>query len=438
MPLRYNYRLYPTPPQRISLAKAFGCARVVFNDGLRARQAAYEAGLGYVRDADLQHQVITAAKKTPERGWLTEVSSVVLVQALADLHMAYRNFFASVTGHRKGPKLAPPRFRSRKDHRQTIRLTRNGFRLRPNGRLYVARLGEIPVRWSRPLPAEPTSVTIVHDSAGRYFASFVVDAKDATLPANRRQIGIDLGLAHFAVLSDGTKISNPRWLRSRERKLKRAQQALARTREGSKNRMRARRRVARQYARVVDARRDFHHQLSTWIIRDNQAIYVETLNVKGLMRTRQGKSVHDAGWSAFLALLETKAARYGRTFARVGRGFPSSQICSACGRRDGPKPLHVRQWACPACGAHHDRDHNAALNILYEGQRVVAAGRTPAVGHAETLNACGGRVRPPFQVARAVEPGTRQKPEGRVVGDHEQPSAGWNSCPAGRGGRQVV
>ncbi|HEU5026563.1 MAG TPA: transposase [Spirillospora sp.] len=438
MLLRYKYRLYPTPGQCISLAKAFGCARVVFNDGLRVRQAAREAGLAYIKDADLQQQVITAAKKTPERAWLAEVSSVVLVQALADLHMAYRNFFASITGHRSGPKLAPPRFRSRKDHRQTIRLTRNGFRLRPNGRLYVAKLGEIPVRWSRPLPAEPSSVTIVQDAAGRYFASFVVDAEDDALPANGRRIGIDLGLAHFAVLSDGTKIANPRWLRSRERKLKRVQQALSRTRKGSKNRMKARCRLARQYARVVDARRDFHHQLSTWIIRDNQAVYVETLNVKGLARTRQGKSVHDAGWSAFLALLEAKAARYGRTFARIDRAFPSSQLCSACGRRDGPKPLHVRQWACSGCDARHDRDHNAALNILHEGQRIVAAGRTPAVGHAETLNACGGRVRPPFQVARAVEPGTRQKPGTRSGADHAQPRAGWNSCPAGQGGRQVV
>ncbi|MEN3585968.1 transposase [Streptomyces sp. ZYX-F-203] len=174
MQLRYNYRLYPTAGQRKELAKAFGCARVVFNDALRARREAHAAGLPYIKDTDLQKQVITAAKRTEERGWLAEVSSVVLVQALADLHTAYRNFFASVTGKRKGPKVAAPRFRSRKDNRHTIRLTRNGFSIRPNGCLYVAKVGEIPVRWSREPPSDPSSVTIVKDAAGRYFASFVV------------------------------------------------------------------------------------------------------------------------------------------------------------------------------------------------------------------------------------------------------------------------
>ncbi|WP_067486877.1 RNA-guided endonuclease InsQ/TnpB family protein [Actinomadura hibisca] len=415
MQLRYRYRLYPTPGQRVALARAFGCARVVFNDGLRARQAAHAAGLPYIGDTDLQKQVITRAKLTPERAWLGEVSSVVLVQALADLHVAYRNFFASLAGERKGPEIAAPRFRSRKDVRQSVRLTRNGFRVRPGGRLRVAKVGEIKVRWSRPLPSEPSSVTVVRDAAGRYFASFVVEVEDEPLPAGGREVGVDLGLADFAVLSDGTKISNPRWLRSRERKLKRAQQALSRTQKGSRNRGKAARRVAKAHARAADARREFHHQLSSWLVRDNQAVYVETLSVKGLARTRQARGVHDAGWAAFVRMLEYKAARHGRTVAKVARDFPSTQLCSQCGRRDGPKPLRVRAWACPGCGARHDRDHNAARNVLHEGRRLtsstVAAGCTPAQGHAETPNACGEPVRPPFAVARFVEPGTRQKPE---------------------------
>ncbi|MFI6517391.1 RNA-guided endonuclease InsQ/TnpB family protein [Spirillospora sp. NPDC050679] len=422
--LRYNYRLYPDHGQRDALARAFGCARVVFNDGLAARRAAHAAGAPYISDTELQKRVITAAKRTPERAWLAEVSSVVLVlvlvlvQALADLHAAYRAFFASLAGRREGPEVAPPRFRSRKDGRQAIRLTRNGFALRPNGRLYVAKIGEIRVKWSRPLPSAPSSVTVVRDAAGCHFASFVVEVEDAPLPGTANEVGLDLGLTHFAVLSDGTKISNPRWLRRRERKLRRAQRALARARTGSRNRAKAVRRVARAHAEVADARRDFHHQVSTWLVRENQAVYVETLNVRGLARTRQAKGVHDAGWARFTRMLQAKAARHGRTFVRVARDFPSSQLCSVCGRRDGPKPLGVRTWTCPTCGTRLDRDVNAARNILEEGRRLaadpVAAGRQAAPGTArgaETLNACGGPVRPPFAVARFVEAGTRRQPQ---------------------------
>lgn len=395
MQLRYNFRIYPTPGQCAALAKAFGCARVVYNDGLRLRQEAHEHGLPYIKDVDLQRQVITEAKKTPERAWLGEVSNVVLVQALNDLHKAYRAFFASVTGKRKGPKVAPPRFKSRKDNRQAIRLTRNGFSIRASGRLYVAKVGEIPVRWSRNLPADPSSATVVKDAAGRYFASFVVEVGDEPLPETAAEVGIDLGLKYFAVLSDGRKIDNPRFLRRAERRLRKAQQALSRKAKGSANREKARRKVARAHARVADARRDFAHKLSTQIIRENQAVVVEDLCVKGLARTKLAKSVHDAGWSAFVNMLAYKAARHGRTLIRVGRFEPTSQVCSACGALDGLKPLHVRSWTCPACGVRHDRDVNAAKNIL-------------AAGRAERLNACRGQVRPPAAVAQAVETGTHR------------------------------
>ena len=393
--LRYNFRLYPTPGQRTALAKAFGCARVVYNDGLRARQEAHAAGLPYIKDADLQRRVLTEAKKTPERAWLAEVSNVVLVQSLNDLHKAYRAFFASVVGKRKGPRMAAPRFKSRKDSRQAIRLTRNGFSIRPNGRLYMAKVGEIEVRWSRDLPSEPSSVTIVKDAAGRYFASFVVETVDEPLPVADTEIGIDLGLAHFAVLSDGRKIDNPRFLRRAEKKLRKAQKALSRKAKGSKNREKAKLKVARAHARVADARRDWAHKLSTSIIRENQAVYVEDLAVSGLGRTRLAKSVHDAGWSQFVAMLEYKAARYGRVFARVGRFEPTSQVCSACGVLDGPKPLHVRTWTCQHCGTVHDRDLNAAKNIL-------------AAGRAERLNACGAGVRPGLVPAAGGEAGTHR------------------------------
>lgn len=181
--LRCQYRLYPDATQRQALARAFGCARVVFNDGLRARQDAREAGLPYVSDGELSRRVITEAKKTPQRSWLGEVSAVVLQQALADLNTAYRNFFASVSGKRKGPKVAPPRFRSRKDNRQAVRFTKNArFSITAGGRLSLPKIGDVPVRWSRRLPSGPSSVTVVKDAAGRYFASFVVDTADEPLP----------------------------------------------------------------------------------------------------------------------------------------------------------------------------------------------------------------------------------------------------------------
>ncbi len=392
MQLRYNYRLYPTPGQRVALARAFGCARVVFNDALRARQEAFAAGLPYLTDAELSAR-LAAAKATPERAWLREVSAVVLQQALADLNAAYRNFFASVTGMRKGPKAGPPRFRSRKDRRQAVRFTANArWQITPGGKLRLPKIGDVPVRWSRALPSAPSSVTVIKDAAGRYFASFVVATEPGPLPATVPVLGIDLGLTHFAVLSDGRKIASPRFLRRAEKKLRRRQRELCRKQEGSKNRDKARVKVARAHARVTDARREFHHQLSTALIRENQAVAVEDLAVNGLARTRLAKSVRDAGWSAFVHMLEYKARRYGREFRRIGRFEPTSQVCSACGARDGRKPLHIRAWQCRGCGVWLDRDINAAVNVAR------------AAGLA--VSACGAQVRPGLALAQRGEAGT--------------------------------
>jgi putative transposase len=394
--LRYNYRLYPTPGQRAALARAFGCARVVFNDALRAQQEAFAAGLPYLTDGDLSAR-LTAAKATPERAWLGEVSAVVLQQSLADLNTAYRNFFASITGRRKGPKVGPPRFRSRKDRRQAVRFTANArFKVLASGKLRLPKIGDVKVRWSRDLPSEPSSVTVIMDAAGRYFASFVVDAQPGALPAAEAATGIDLGLAHFAVLSDGRKIASPRFLRRAEHKLRRAQRVLSRKQDGSRNRDKARVKLARAHAQVADARREFCHQLSTALIRDNQAVAVEDLAVSGLGRTRLAKSVHDAGWSAFVAMLEYKARLYGRDFHLIGRFEPTWQVCSACGVKDGPKPLHVRAWQCPSCRTWLDRDINAAVNVA------------KAAGLAVT--ACGAQVRPGLALAQRGEAGTHPKP----------------------------
>jgi putative transposase len=393
--LRYGYRLYPTAGHQQALARAFGCARVVFNDALRARQDAHEAGLPYITDRELSAR-LAKAKATPQRAWLGEVSSVVLQQALADLNAAYRNFFASVTGKRRGPKIAPPRFRSRKDRRQAIRFTANArWQITPGGKLRLPKIGDVAVRWSRELPSAPSSVTVIKGSDGRYFASFVVQAQPSPLAQTEPVIGIDLGLTHFAVLSDGRKIASPRFLRRAENKLRRAQQGLSRKADGSRNRDKAGVKAARAHGRVASARRDFHHQLSTALIRENQAVAVEDLAVSGLARTRLAKSVHDAGWSGFVAMLQYKARLRGRDFHRIGRFEPTSQTCSHCGMKDGPKPLHVRIWQCQACGARLDRDVNAAVNVAR------------AAGLAVT--ACGALVRPPSaRAARCSEAGTHR------------------------------
>jgi putative transposase len=262
-----------------------------------------------------------------------------------------------------------------------------------NGRLRLPKVGDVAVRWSRSLPSDPSSVTIIKDAAGRYFASFVVTiGQDETLPPADSEVGIDLGLTHFAVTSDGTKVTAPKFLRRAVRKLKRLQQDLSRKQRGSNRRRKAVVKLARAHLRVAETRRDWQHKLSTAIIRENQAVYVEDLCVVGLGRTRLAKSVHDAGWASFTAMLEYKAARYGRTFARVDRFFPSTRMCCDCGRINEKMTLNVRAWNCP-CGAAHDRDVNAARNIL-------------AAGQAESRNDRRAHIRPGPVPAKRREAGT--------------------------------
>ena len=392
MEVRYRYRVYPSAGQRQALARAFGCARVVYNDCLRIRDQAHAAGVR-VTDSEVQRRAVTSAKLTAERAWLGEVASVALVQACNDARRAYKNWFDSITGRRKGPKIGHPVPR-RKRGRQSIRLTRNGFAVH-GARLYVAKVGDIRVKWSRGLPSVPTSVTVIREPDGRFYASFVVQREVTPLPAVDHEVGIDLGLARLAVTSDGEVIGNPRFYRAAERRLRRAQRALSRTRKGSANRLKARHRVAVIHRKIRERRLDHAHKVALRLVRDNQAVYAEDLTVKGLVRTRLAKSIADAGWSELLRCVDEKAAQYGRTFHKIGRFEPTSQVCSACGVNDGPKPLKVRTWICGGCGAVHDRDVNAARNIL-------------AAGRADRLNACGAGVRPPSAVAAGAEAGTHR------------------------------
>ena len=396
---RYRYRAYPTPAQQELLARTLGCARVVFNDALRTRDAAHQAG-EKISDTEVQRRVITLAKTTPEREWLGEVASVALVQACQDARRAFRNWFDSMSGKRKGRKVGHPRFRSRKDNRQAIRLTRNGFGVTAKG-VRIAKVGNVRLEWSRDLPSVPSSVTIIREADGRYYASFVVEVQDTPLPVIATEIGVDLGLASLAVLSTGEIVENPRHLRRKARALARSQKSLSRKQKGSSNRKKAVARVAVLHREVRESRLNAHHKLALRLIRDNQAVYVEDLAVSGLARTSLAKSVHDAGWATLVRLLEEKAERCHRQVVKVGRWFPSSQLCSRCGLASGRKPLQIREWTCDGCGVTHDRDRNAALNVLIEGRKVAA-------GLAETVNACGADVRPGPVPAVGSETGTHR------------------------------
>ncbi|ARF55855.1 RNA-guided endonuclease InsQ/TnpB family protein [Streptomyces gilvosporeus] len=379
MKLGYQFRLYPSAPQRGMLAKAFGCARVVWNDALRARQDAYRQGTKRPAAAELSKRFITDAKKTEDRHWLDDASAVVLQQSLRDLETAYSNFFASKNGTRKGPKMGPPKFK-KKTSRQSIRFTANArFSVTEDGKLRLPKIGDVKVRWSRILPSAPSSVTVIKDAAGRYFASFVVETEGKPLPEldwDDTDTGIDLGLGSYAVLR-GRKIASPKFFRRQEKKLRRAQRKLSRAQKGSNNRRKAKLAVAKVHARIADRRRNFIEQETTQITRESQTVYLEDLNVKGMATGKRAKSVHDQSLGMFARTLEAKCARYGRGFAQVSRWFPSTQLCSACGSVEGPKGLEglkIRSWTC-SCGAVHDRDENAELNIRREGRRIVAEGR---------------------------------------------------------------
>ena len=420
---RYQYQVRGplAPEQAVAVAKTFGCARVVFNDVIHAREEAFKNGDPFPKSGDLSKTLITQAKQTPEREWLAEPSVVVLQQALADADRAYRNYFQSKSGKRKGARVGKPRYKSKRDRRQSVRFTKNArFKVEQvSGKRALLTLPGIPGRlrlaYTRPLPSEPSSVTLIQEPDGALFVSFVVDVPEIeSLPDNDRHAGVDPGLDTLlaVVTSDGTrhKEPNPRHLRKAERGLKRKQKALSRKEKGSQNREKARIGVARAHRKVRNTRLDHAHKVTLTLIRDNQTVSIEHTNVKGLARSgakgRRGrglrKSVHDAAWGQLIRLLLEKADWYGRTVTLSEAAY-SSQTCCVCGVIDGPKPLDVREWECQSCGAWLDRDYNSAVNFLV------------AAGHAETVNGCGGDVRLALASATSREAATSGTPRGSTT-----------------------
>lgn len=363
----FKYRFYPTDEQAALLSRTFGCVRLVYNRALEERTRAWygeQRRISYVESS----AVLTEWKKTEELAFLNEVSAIPLQQALRHLQTAFGNFFSKRAKY--------PRYKSRKKSRASAEYTRSAFKWR-NGLLTLAKMTEpLNIRWSRQLPvgASPSTVTVSRDPAGRWFVSLLCDDIVEAAPETDAAVGVDAGITSLLTLSTSEKISNPKHERRDRVRLQRAQRDLSRKVRGSANREKARRRVARVHARIADRRRDFLHKLTTRLVRENQTIVIEDLAVRNLVKNRSlARSISDAAWTELRAMLEYKCAWYGRELVAVDRWFPSSKLCGSCGSIRQALPLDVRKWTCD-CGAVHDRDVNAACNILAAGLAAAACG----------------------------------------------------------------
>jgi putative transposase len=361
MKARYQFRFYPSNQQQQSLAQLFGCVRVVWNDALALCKQSEKKP----KSANLQKQVITQAKQIEERAWLSEVSNIPLQQSVADLETAFKNFFESCKGKRKGRKVGYPKFKKRTSS-QSARLTRGGFSIKGDG-VYLAKIGIVKPIWSRYLPSVPSSVTIVKDCANRYFLSFVVEINPDIVEAKNHGIGIDMGIKTFAAMSDGTSAQSPSY-KQLDRKIRRLQRQLARQPKDSKRRNKTRIQIAKLHNQIADTRKDFLHKLSTKVVSENQTIILEDLNVSGMVKNRKlARAISQQGWYEFRVLCEAKSEKFGRQFRVISRWEPTSQVCSDCGFKWGKIDLSVRSLVCLNCGTQQDRDLNAARNILQVG-----------------------------------------------------------------------
>ncbi|MEK0181881.1 MAG: transposase [Oscillatoriales cyanobacterium] len=357
MKARYQFRFYPTDQQKPSLAQLFGCVRVVWNDALALCKQSEKKP----KSAELQKLVITQAKQTIERAWLSEVSNIPLQQSVADLETAFKNFCESCKGKRKGQKVGYPKFKKRTNS-QSARLTRGGFSIKGDG-VYLAKIGIVNPVWSRQLPSAPSSATIIKDCANRYFLSFVVEINPERVDAKNHSIGIDLGIKTFAVMSNGERAESPSY-KKLDRKVRQLQKKLARQSKDSKRRNKTRIQIAKLHNQIADTRKDFLHKLSTKIVSENQTIVLEDLNVSGMVKNRKlARVISQQGWYEFRSLCEGKSEKFGRDFRVISPWEPTSQVCSDCGFKWGKLDLKIRAVQCHNCGTEHDRDENAAKNI---------------------------------------------------------------------------
>lgn len=372
-------RLYPTKSQAQALAVQFGCVRWVWNEAITATQKTFrETGKGLT-----YYSLSSRLPKLKEQyEWLKNADSQTLQQTLKNLVRAYASFF--------GRRSQFPRFKS-KHGRQSIQYPQ---RVKIEGsKAYLPKVGWVRCVVHRGISGAIKTVTISRNACGKFHAAILTE-DGIELPkvsTEGKAIGVDVGLTHLAVTSDGSKFDNPRHLNKAARNLKRKQQSLSRKTKGSKSRDKARKLVSRAHERIACARKDHLHKLSRRIVNENQVIAVETLNVKGMMKLPTlSRAISDTGWSMLSGFLEYKAARDGKAFVKIARWFPSSKACSCCGAVKDKMPLDVRSWGCPDCGAHHDRDVNAAKNIRDEGLRILAGG-SPATASGGDVSRGSGR-----------------------------------------------
>lgn len=385
----YSYRFYPNGEQEKLLRRTLGCARLVYNRALAARTEAWyerQERVGYTQTSSM----LTGWKKQDDLQFLNEISCVPLQQGLRHLQTAFNNFFA---GRAKYPNF------KKKRNGGSAEFTKSAFKWK-DGKVFLAKcLEPLNICWSRQLPegAEPSTVTIKLNSAGQWYISLRFDdPRDLTLDPVAHSVGLDAGISSLVTLSTGEKVTNPRHFAKHRQRLRRAQKSLSRKTKGSRNRDKARLKIARIQQQISNSRQDHLHKLTTRLIRENQTIAVESLAVKNMVKNRKlALSISDAGWGELVRQLEYKAQWYGRTLVKIDQWFPSSKRCGACGHIVERLPLNIREWDCPQCGVQHDRDMNAARNIL-------------AVGH--TVSVCGATVRPEESKSRKAG-AMKQKPK---------------------------